>query len=104
MKMLMTLLLGAAIVAAATSCATAQSVWTERIRNGDGTMNWTEYENVATHAGELAQRDYLLGPKYEYYHPQPETFPTLALQGDADGWEGIPITRSIWLSPTRQGK
>lgn len=88
--MLMTLLLGAAIVAAATSCATAQSVWTERIRNGDGTMNWTEYENVATHAGELAQRDYLLGPKYEYYHPQPETFPTLALQGDADGWEGAP--------------
>jgi hypothetical protein len=32
------------------------SVWTERILNSDGTINLTEYKNVATHAGELAQR------------------------------------------------
>ena len=62
--------------------------WTERILNRDGTINWTEYENVASHAGDLTERDYLLGPKYACYHSQAETFPTLALQGDADGWEG----------------
>ncbi|MDD5674668.1 MAG: hypothetical protein PHC61_10925 [Chitinivibrionales bacterium] len=67
---------------------TGACVWSEQILNGDGTINWTQYENVAAHAGELAQRDYLLGPKYCYYHPQTEAFPTLALQGDASGWEG----------------
>jgi hypothetical protein len=66
------------------------TLWIERLRNPDGSMNWTEYANLATHAGELAQRDYLLGPKYAYYHPTAESFPTLALQGDADGWEGAP--------------
>jgi hypothetical protein len=67
---------------------TKAAIWTERILNSDGSINWTEYENAAVHAGELTQRDYLLGPKYAYYHPQAESFPTLGLQGDADGWEG----------------
>jgi hypothetical protein len=66
------------------------SIWTERILNRDGSINWAEYENVATHAGDLGDRDYLLGPKYVYYHPQAQSFPTLALQGDTDGWEGPP--------------
>jgi len=66
------------------------AIWTERILNVDGSVNWTEYENAAVHAGELTERDYLLGPKYAYYHPQAESFPTLGLQGDADGWEGPP--------------
>ncbi len=66
----------------------AAAPWKERILNGDGAINWTEYEHVATHAGDVAARDYLLGPKYEYYHPTPEKFPTLALQGDDDGWDG----------------
>jgi hypothetical protein len=67
---------------------TEASGWTERILNGDGTMNWSQYENVATNASQRAVRDYLLGPKYADCHPQSESFPTLALQGDADGWEG----------------
>lgn len=66
------------------------SAWTERILNHDGTINWAEYEKVADHAGDLNERDHLLGPKYAYYHPQAELFPTLASQGDADGWEGPP--------------
>ena len=65
--------------------------WIERILKDDGTVNWAEYEKIATHAGELSERDYLLGPKYAYYHPQAESFSTLALQGDTDGWEG-PVT------------
>ncbi|MDR3562456.1 MAG: hypothetical protein P4N59_13625, partial [Negativicutes bacterium] len=65
--------------------------WTERILKDDGTINWAEYDKIATHAGELNERDYLLGPKYGYYHPQAESFPTLALQGGTDGWEG-PVT------------
>jgi hypothetical protein len=69
---------------------TGAIIWTEQILNRDKTINWTKYENVAAHAGELTERDYLLGPKYAYYHPKPEQFPTLALQGDADGWEGPP--------------
>ncbi|MDD5675336.1 MAG: hypothetical protein PHC61_14290 [Chitinivibrionales bacterium] len=67
---------------------TGASVWTEQILNGDGSINWTQYESVAAHAGDSAQRDYLLGPKYAYYHPQAESFPTLDLVGDADGWQG----------------
>src|ERR1700678_2510372 len=64
------------------------SLWTERILNRDGTINWTEYERGAAHAGDLNERDYLLGPKYDYYHSRAESFPTLTSQGDADGWEG----------------
>src|SRR5450759_4622110 len=71
-----------------TTSKTGTNIWTERILNNDGTIDWKEYENVASHAGELSERDYLLGPKYVYFHPQAESFPTLALQGDADGWEG----------------
>lgn len=67
---------------------TKASDWPERILNSDATINWTEYEYVALHAGDLVHRDYLLGPKYTYYHPKPEKLPTLALQGDVDGWEG----------------
>ncbi|MDD5674125.1 MAG: hypothetical protein PHC61_08185 [Chitinivibrionales bacterium] len=67
---------------------TGATVWTERILNGDGSINWKHYENAAAHAGDSAQRDYLLGPKYEYYHAQAGTFPTLSLFGDADGWNG----------------
>jgi sialate O-acetylesterase len=63
-------------------------VWKDRLLPGDGSINWQEYERIATHAGELAERDYLLGPKYADFHPKAEPFPTLALQADADGWEG----------------
>jgi hypothetical protein len=70
--------------------ASKTGAWTERILNQDGTINWAEYEQVASHAGDLNERDYLLGPKYGYYHSQEESFPTLAPQGDADGWEGPP--------------
>lgn len=63
--------------------------WTEKILNHDGTINWVEYENIASKAGcDKEIRDYLLGPKYVYYHPTAETFPTLTLQGDTRGWEG----------------
>jgi len=79
---------------------TSGAAWSERILNRDGTINWTEYKNVALHAGELTVRDYLLGPKYEHYHPQPEIFPTLALQGDTDGWEG-PVDHKQYLAGSR---
>ena len=62
--------------------------WNEQILNRDGTMCWKQYDDIAKHAGELTERDYLLGPKYADYHPHAETFHTLAMQGDADGWEG----------------
>ena len=67
---------------------TKVGAWTELILNSNGTINWTEYRNVAINTGEAAIRDYLLGPKYTDYHPKPEKLPTLALQGDVDGWEG----------------
>ncbi len=68
--------------------SSAAAKWRERILNEDGAINWSEYEHVATHAGKVATRDYLVGPKYEYYHPTAEKFPTLELQGGEDGWDG----------------
>lgn len=64
--------------------------WTERIRNSNGAMNWVEYEKVASTVGsDKNTRDYLIGPTYADYHAQSEAFPTLALKGDARGWEGV---------------
>jgi len=86
-------LVAATLLRSIVICPAQPTAWSERIVNGDGTINWKEYQRVAEHAGELEERDFLLGPKYSYYHPQMETFRTLALQGDASGWDGPPNYR-----------
>ena len=69
--------------------ATGAPLWKEHILNSDGKINWTNYKAVADNAGSAEIRDYLLGPKYSFYHPRGgESFPTIALQGDDRGWEG----------------
>jgi hypothetical protein len=65
-------------------------VWPECILNSDGMIDWTKYAEVAEKAGELAVRDCLLGPKYDFYHPEKESIPTLELSGDDDGFERHP--------------
>lgn len=50
----------------------SQSRWTERILNSDGTINWTEYVNVAQNYDRSDIIDYRLGPNYSFYHPGAE--------------------------------
>jgi len=45
----------------------------ERVLNPDGTVNSIEYSKVA----QTADYDYKFGPKYIYFHPTAESFPTL---------------------------
>jgi hypothetical protein len=84
--------------------------WTERILNADGSINWTEYANVASNAGSAEIRNYLLGPKYSYYHPQGgEPIPTLELAGDEDGFERHPacpltVPELLAVTPDSWGK
>ncbi|KPL23737.1 MAG: hypothetical protein AMJ75_05450, partial [Phycisphaerae bacterium SM1_79] len=85
--------------------------WSEQILNTDGTINWTEYVNVANDLDKASVRDYLLGPKYSYFHPIPEDFPTLNERG-VDSWEGTvcdgdgycnpPWTTSDWYAQSGQ--
>lgn len=57
------------------------SAWRELILNGDGTINWSQYEFVANNYNKLNIIDYRYGPRYNVYHPTPETFPTTAAAG-----------------------
>ena len=59
----------------------------ERILNLDGTINWGEYDYVANNIDQVWVRDYFFGPHYSYYHPTPESLPTLPQRG-VDGWDG----------------
>ncbi len=58
----------------------------ERILNLDGTINWVEYEYVANNIDQFWVRDYFFGPKYSYYHPTPESIPTMYCNSNTDGW------------------
>jgi hypothetical protein len=62
--------------------------WSDRILNGDGTINWTKYVNVANSYDRRGTIDYRFGPGYAYYHPVPEIFPTLTTQADKNGMIG----------------
>jgi len=80
------------------------AAWIERILNSDGTINWTEYENVALHAGELTVRDYLLGPKYEHYIRSRKSFRHWPCKAMRMGGKDRLITSSIWLEAARRWK
>jgi hypothetical protein len=60
--------------------------WKERILNGDGTINWTNYVDVANNYNRRDIIDYRFGPRYSHYHPNPETIPTVYSNSDAHGW------------------
>lgn len=53
------------------------SEWKEKILNSDGTINWTEYTNVAKRYDRPDIIDYRFGPDYTFYHPSPESIPKL---------------------------
>jgi hypothetical protein len=75
--------------------------WTERILNGDGSINWTEYVNVANNYGSREMASYRFGPSYKYFHPTPETFPTRSKQTSESGVLGYPYiagSESDWYS------
>lgn len=58
--------------------------WKERILNADGTINWTEYTNVAQNYHKREMIDYRFGPKYSDFHSTEESFP-LVYQPSSDG-------------------
>ncbi|WGV24067.1 hypothetical protein [Halotia branconii] len=58
--------------------------WKERILNSDGSINWTEYTNVAQNYHKREMIDYRFGPKYSDFHTTAESFP-LVYQPSSDG-------------------
>lgn len=55
----------------------AQTPWVEKILNSDGTINWTEYTNVANNYDTSEIIDYRFGPDYTYFHSTQEDIPEL---------------------------
>ena len=80
--------------------AVAAPPWSESILNGDGTINWTKYVNVANSYDQRTTLEYRFGPDYAFYHPEPERFPTLGTQADENGMIGHPYRprASDWYS------
>ncbi len=58
--------------------------WKDRILNDDGTINWSEYRNVAQNYHKLEMIDYRFGPKFTDFHQGEDVFPTI-YQPSADG-------------------
>ncbi len=75
------------VASAAETSTSSQSNWVEKILNSDGTINWTEYTNVANNYDRPDIIDYRLGPSYTFYHSTPENIPTLWGPND-DGFFG----------------
>lgn len=64
-----------------------QPTWLEKILNKDGTINWTEYTNVAKNYNRRDIIDYRFGPDYTFYHPISENIATI-WGGTSDGFIG----------------
>lgn len=64
-----------------------QTKWAEKILNSDGTINWTEYTNVAKNYDRPDIINYRLGPDYSFYYPNSEDIPKL-WGPDNDGFKG----------------
>lgn len=73
------------------------SAWRELILNGDGTINWGQYEWVANNYNKVDIIDYRYGPRYNVYHPTPETFPTTAAIGNNSFYGNANIYNDISL-------
>ncbi len=63
--------------------------WQELILNADGSINWGQYSSVASRYNHSDIQDYRMGPRYNYYHSSPESFPTVAQIG-SNGWDPYP--------------
>jgi hypothetical protein len=75
--------------------------WSEKILNGDGSINWTEYANVANNYDRRDMVEYRFGPSYGFYNPTPETFPTLMKLSGENGVIGhsyVAGTETDWYS------
>ncbi|WP_242056558.1 MULTISPECIES: hypothetical protein [unclassified Nostoc] len=64
--------------------APTSTFWKERILSADGTINWSEYTNVAQNYHKREMLDYRFGPKYSDFHSTAESFP-LVYQPSKDG-------------------
>jgi len=63
-----------------------EPVWSERILDTNGAIDWTEYANVASNYNQREILDYRFGPRYSHYHEAPETIPTVYSNSTSDGW------------------
>jgi hypothetical protein len=79
-------LLGLLVTTTNAADSALDRAWSERILNTNGTINWTEYANVANTYNQRDIMDYRFGPRYAYYHPTPETIPTMYCNSDVNGW------------------
>ncbi|UYZ63627.1 RICIN domain-containing protein [Hymenobacter weizhouensis] len=89
------------------------SAWTERILNANGSINWSEYENIAANYNRPSSIDYRYGPKYSDFHaasspsiptlPQPYAsgmFGDVAAYGNKPAtWEWFAMSGQLLFAP-----
>ena len=63
------------------------ATWNEQILNQDGTINWTNYVNVANNLDQSSTIDYMLGTDSSFYNPPAsQTLWGAPDRGSTDGW------------------